>query len=172
MIHIELRWDFHVVVFQPQPHFQSLFKSGQNPSSSSSANPASGPLSYADFVVQSKSNGTAAPRRELPSKLLRTENAGAPSLKKSESVSVSFIPGGCETAQDSARRTEGGSERVQMSEATQEAGTDQKDGSCQRSDPSLSLAPKPVGSGGSIIVSPRQVCIKMHTDFGNYTVGF
>uniref|UniRef100_A0A3Q3W0F2 Protein arginine N-methyltransferase 2 n=1 Tax=Mola mola TaxID=94237 RepID=A0A3Q3W0F2_MOLML len=38
MIHIVLRWDFHVVVFQPQPHFQSLFKSGQNPSSSSSRN--------------------------------------------------------------------------------------------------------------------------------------
>lgn len=49
-----------------------------------------------------------------------------------------------------------------MSEAMQEADTDQKDG---RSDPSLSLASKPVGSGCSIIVSPRQVCIQIYTDF-------
>lgn len=131
-----------MIVFQPKSHFQSSSRGGENTSASSSAKPASAPLSYAEFIVQSKSNVGSLPDREAPS--------------KSEPASLSSAPGGCETVQDCDKCTEDGSEGVE----TQVAGTDQKEGNCQRSDQSLNLGPKPVGSGSSIIVSPRQVCIK------------
>lgn len=99
----------------------------------------------------------AAHQREAPSTGLRTE---ASSLKQSQSAPVSSAPGQCGAGQDCAEGTAGGSEGVKKSEETQVA--DQKEGSCQRSDPSPSLGPKPVGSGSSIIVSPRQVCIKLY----------
>lgn len=96
----------------------------------------------------------AAPaKRDGPPKSLRTEDVGVNNLKQSGAESVSSAPGGCETVQDCAKGTEGGSEDVKKSEGTV-AATDQKEGNCQRSDPSL--GPKPVGSGSSIIVSPRQ----------------
>ncbi|XP_074515681.1 DNA excision repair protein ERCC-1 [Sebastes fasciatus] len=148
------------------PHFQpSSSKGGQNASSSSSssakpaAEPLDQPFSYAEYIVQSKSNVAAPIHREGPSKQLRTEGAGVTSLKQSESDPVSSAPagGGCETGQeDCAKGTEGGSEGVKKSEETQVAGTHQKVGNCHGADPSLSLGPKPVGSGSSIIVSPRQ----------------
>ncbi len=169
-IFLSLRQDFRVIVLQPKPQFQPSCKGGQNPSSSSSSSakpapePGRQPRSYADYIVQSKSNVAAAPppQREGPSKLLRTEAAGstgATSVKQSESDSVSSAPGGCEKVQDCAKGTEGGSEGVKRSEETLVAGTDQKEGDCQRADPSLNQGPKPVGSGSSIIVSPRQVCL-------------
>ncbi|XP_030283889.1 DNA excision repair protein ERCC-1 isoform X1 [Sparus aurata] len=126
----------------PKSHFQSSSRGGENTSASSSAKPASAPLSYAEFIVQSKSNVGSLPDREAPS--------------KSEPASVSSAPGGCETVQDCGQCTEDGPEGVKKSEETQVAGTDQKEGNCQRSDLSLNLGPKPVGSGSSIIVSPRQ----------------
>uniref|UniRef100_A0A671Z4G4 DNA excision repair protein ERCC-1 n=1 Tax=Sparus aurata TaxID=8175 RepID=A0A671Z4G4_SPAAU len=97
----------------------SSSRGGENTSASSSAKPASAPLSYAEFIVQSKSNVGSLPDREAPS--------------KSEPASVSSAPGGCETVQDCGQCTEDGPE-----------------------DLSLNLGPKPVGSGSSIIVSPRQ----------------
>lgn len=139
-----------MIVFQPKSHFQSSSRGEENTSASSSAKPASAPLSYAEFIVQSKSNVGSLPDREAPS--------------KSEPALVSSAPGGCETVQDCGKCTEDGPEGVKKSEETQVAGTDQKEGNCQRSDLSLNLGPKPVGSGSSIIVSPRQVCIK-----NNYT---
>uniref|UniRef100_A0A8C4EX97 DNA excision repair protein ERCC-1 n=1 Tax=Dicentrarchus labrax TaxID=13489 RepID=A0A8C4EX97_DICLA len=148
----------------PKPQFQSSSKVGQNPSSSSSAKPAAEPedqpedqpLSYAQFIVQSKNNVAAPPQREGPCKLLRTEGTGVTNMEQSESPSVSSVPGGCETGQDCVKGSEGGSEGVKNSEETPVTGTDQKEGNWQRSDPSLSLGPKPAGSGSSIIVSPRQ----------------
>ncbi|XP_041807101.1 DNA excision repair protein ERCC-1 isoform X2 [Chelmon rostratus] len=92
------------------------------------------------------------PPKGCPAKLPRTESAGVTNLKQSESAAVSSAPGGCEAAQNCAKGTEGG----KKSEQTQVAGTDQREGNCQSSDPTLSLGPKPVGSGSSIIVSPRQ----------------
>ncbi|XP_076602336.1 DNA excision repair protein ERCC-1 [Chaetodon auriga] len=140
----------------PKPQFQTSFKGGQNTSASSSAKTASEPvdqpLSYAEYIVQSKNNVAGPPQRGCPSKLPRTDGAGVTNLKQSESASVSSAPGGCEAADDCAKGTEG----EKKSEETQVAGTDQKEVNCQRSDPSLSLGPKPVGSGSSIIVSPRQ----------------
>ena len=42
-------------------------------------------------------------------------------------------------------------------------GTDQPQGADQRTEPVSVMAPKPVGSGGSIIVSPRQVSYRPWT---------
>lgn len=100
-----------------------------------------------------------AVQREGPSKLLRTEGAGVANLKAD---SLSSAPGGCETVQDCAKGTGDGHEGVKKSEETQVAGTEQKEGNGQTSDPNLNLGPKAVGSGSSIIVSPRQVCINMY----------
>lgn len=132
---------------QPKPHFQSSSKRDATPSTSSAAKPApeSGDqaLSYAEFVVQRKEN--------LSSKLPGTEDVVTnPEYSKSASVSSA-------TAKNCAERTEGESEVVQKSETSLEAGTERKEESCQKSDLSLGLGPKPVGSGSSIIVSPRQV---------------
>ena len=143
---------FHVIVFtfQPKPQFQPSFKGGVNSSSTSSTKPVEQPLSYAEYIVQSKSNVAPAAQREGPSKLPRAEAAGGTSLKAASPVSSA--PGGCETVQGSG---DDGHEETQV------AGSEQKEGNCQTSDPSLNLGPKAVGSGSSIIVSPRQVCINM-----------
>lgn len=144
----------HVTVFQPKPQFLPSSKGGQT---ASSAKPAPGtvdqPLSYAEYIVHSKSN--------VADHLQKSEGAGANSLKQNESGSFSFPTGASETAQDCVKGTEGGPEGVKKSEGTQVTGTEQKDSHCQRSDPSLNLGPKPVGSGSSIIVSPRQVNIRI-----------
>ncbi|XP_026231528.1 DNA excision repair protein ERCC-1 [Anabas testudineus] len=142
----------------PKPQFIPSSKGEQKASTASSAKSAPGtvdqPLSYAQYVVQSKSNVADPPQRPAPSKLPTSEGAAVSSLKQNETGSLSFSTGRSETAQDSVKVTEGGSEGVKTSEETQVADTEQKDS--QKSDPSLSLGPKPVGSGSSIIVSPRQ----------------
>lgn len=147
----------------PKPQFQASSKGGQNTSASNSCstNPANEtvdqPISYADYVVQSKSSVAGPPQRVGPSKLLRTEGDGDSNLKQSDSDSVRSAPGLCETVQDPAKGTEDGSDGAKNSEKTQvDDGTHQEEGNCQRSYPSLNLGPKPVGSGSSIIVSPRQ----------------
>ncbi|CAK6978213.1 DNA excision repair protein ERCC-1 [Scomber scombrus] len=100
------------------------------------------PLSYAQYIVQSKNHVPAAPQRDgSSSKLLRTEGEGGTSLKQSESATER-----CEIG------TESGSDGAEKSKETQVTGTDHTEGTCQ----SLSLGPKPVGSGNCIIVSPRQ----------------
>ncbi|XP_068428856.1 DNA excision repair protein ERCC-1 [Clinocottus analis] len=147
----------------PKPQFQSSSKGGQSTSgsTSSSAKPASEPvgehLSYAEYIVRSKSNVAAPTQKEgSSSKLLNTEGAGVTNRKQSESDSGSSAPGVCETLQGHAEGGEGGSGGVKNSEDLQVAGTHQKEGNGQRSDPSLNQGSKPVGSGSSIIVSPRQ----------------
>ncbi|XP_047457026.1 DNA excision repair protein ERCC-1 [Mugil cephalus] len=141
----------------PKPQFQSSSKGGQN-SDASTTKPVPGsaaqPLSYAEYVVQSKSNVAAAPQRDGSSKPLRTEGAGDAGLKQTEPVSSATER--CETFKESAKGTDVRAEEDKMSEEVQLVGTDQKEGSCQKSDPTLSLGPKPLGSGSSIIVSPRQ----------------
>ncbi|KAE8299420.1 DNA excision repair protein ERCC-1 [Larimichthys crocea] len=120
----------------PKPQFQSSSTGGQNTSAKPASEPVDQPLSYADFIIQSKSNV-----REGPSKPLRAEAAAATNLKQSESASVSSATGGCETAQDCSKG-------VKKNEDT----LVQKEGNGQ----SISLGPKQMGSGSSIIVSPRQ----------------
>ncbi|XP_054471587.1 DNA excision repair protein ERCC-1 [Anoplopoma fimbria] len=146
----------------PKPQFQPSSKGGQNTSDSTSASakpasvPVEQPVSYAEYIVQSKSNVAAPLQREGSSKPLKTVVAEGTNQKKSESDSVSSASGGCETPQDCAEGSEGGSEGVKKSDDPLVAGSHQKEGNCQRSDPIPNLGPKPVGSGSSIIVSPRQ----------------
>lgn len=131
----------------PRPQFQPSFKGGENTSGSAASSakaasePVERPFSYADYIVQSKRTVAAPAQTERCSKLLQKSLC--------ESDPVSSASGRCEG--------EGGSEGDEKSEDPQVAGTHQKEGNGHpRSDPSPSLGPKPVGSGSSIIVSPRQ----------------
>lgn len=140
--------DFHSIVLQPRPQFQPSFKGGENTSGSAASSakaasePVERPFSYADYIVQSKRTVAAPAQTERCSKLLQKSLC--------ESDPVSSASGRCEG--------EGGSEGDKKSEDPQVTGTHQKEGNGHpRSDPSPSLGPKPVGSGSSIIVSPRQV---------------
>lgn len=122
------------------------------------------PLSYAEYAVQGKRNAPAPapPQRGDSSKPLRPEGGEAASLRKGESDSVPSEAGRCETSQKCVKGDESGSDEVKKSEKSSMAGTDQREGISQTSDPTLSLGPKPVGSGNCIIVSPRQVCFKIY----------
>ncbi|XP_037542312.1 DNA excision repair protein ERCC-1 [Nematolebias whitei] len=137
----------------PKPQFQS--SSGQQnstPSTASTIKPAAKQvqtLSYAEYIVQSKSNVAAVPQRDSSSQELRSEGAGLCGLKQGDSES-SIKGGGCETDQDYVKDIEAQPERVKKSEETLMA-----EGNFQKSNPSVK-GPKPVGSGSSIIVSPRQ----------------
>uniref|UniRef100_A0AAQ4RP02 ERCC1-like central domain-containing protein n=1 Tax=Gasterosteus aculeatus aculeatus TaxID=481459 RepID=A0AAQ4RP02_GASAC len=131
----------------PRPQFQPSFKGGENTSGSAASSakaasePVERPFSYADYIVQSKRTVAAPAQTERCSKLLQKSLC--------ESDPVSSASGRCEG--------EGGSEGDKKSEDPQVTGTHQKEGNGHpRSDPSPSLGPKPVGSGSSIIVSPRQ----------------
>ncbi|KAG7501551.1 DNA excision repair protein ERCC-1 [Solea senegalensis] len=145
----------------PKPQFLSSSK-GQVASASSVSSAESAtvsvdqPLSYAQYIVQSKHGvAAAAPQREPPPpKLPRSDDTDVTSLK--ESGSISSATDGFEAVQDCTKRTECGSKGVQTTEETQVVGTDQTEVKCQKSDAGLSLGPKPVGSGSSIIVSTRQ----------------
>lgn len=138
----------------PKPQFVPSSKSGQNNSSSPGSLAVSAPgfvdqpLSYAEYIVQSNKNVAAPPQRECPSKLPRAEDAGVTSQKHSESASITSSTRTSETVPNCAEGI--------TSEKRQAIDSDHKEGNCQRSGPSLSLGPKPVGSGSSIIVSPRQ----------------
>lgn len=151
--HWGVKWDFNVTVFQPQ--FESLFKKGQT-SETSSIKPSSEHLSYAQFIVQSKSNAAAAPPREGPSNLPTTEDAAETNLNQKEAASASCAPGGHQRVQEMEKDG-----FTKLSEAPPENSTKHNDGTC--SDPSHPQGPKPVGCGSSIVVSPRQVGIKMIT---------
>ncbi|XP_041857874.1 DNA excision repair protein ERCC-1 [Melanotaenia boesemani] len=138
----------------PKPLFQPISKGQQNTTtsvaSSATSVPKSAdqPLSYAEYIVQSKNNVAAAPQKDVLCKLVRTEDAGVTSLRQEAQDSVPSSAGNCETVKDCFQT---GAEDVKSSQKKQE-----DEGNCQTSDTSPSLCPKPVGSGSSIIVSPRQ----------------
>uniref|UniRef100_A0A3Q0RP85 DNA excision repair protein ERCC-1 n=1 Tax=Amphilophus citrinellus TaxID=61819 RepID=A0A3Q0RP85_AMPCI len=118
---------------------------GPSTSTATTTKPVAQPLSYAEYIVQSKSNAAAASHKNAASKPPRSEGAEVTGVRQSERTSVSPTTGKCETVQDLAKEPQ-----VKTSKGTQEAGTGQK------SESGISLGPKPVGSGSSIIVSPRQ----------------
>ncbi|XP_037344139.2 DNA excision repair protein ERCC-1 [Pungitius pungitius] len=147
----------------PKPQFQPSFKRGENTSGATSSSaeaasePVDRPLSYADYIVQSKNTVAAPAQTQGCSKLLKSVCAGVTNRKQNESDSVSSASGGCETLQVLAEGGEGESEGDKKSEDPQVAATHQKEGNGDpRPDPSPGLGPKTVGSGSSIIVSPRQ----------------
>lgn len=93
--------------------------------------------------------------------MARAEDAEETNVIQKESASVSCVPGGLQRVQDPARFTEDGFNRLQSSEVTQNS-TQHIEGTRSRSDPNLPQGPKPVGSGSSIVVSPRQVCMEIN----------
>lgn len=146
-----------------KPLFQPSSKESQ--SSQSSAQPATQPtLSYADFIVKNKSSEGASrlpfgPQQKSTSKGSATsgteeehsslkhgcEVPSAPIVLPTsstelsqETAGVTIVPSGLDDLQD----------KMTTKEQTPVEG--------QRSEPGLSLGPKPVGSGNSIIVSVRQ----------------
>lgn len=140
-----------MTVFQPKPQFQLSSNGGPSTSAAAASKPAQSgapPLSYAEYIVQSKSNAAAASHRNTASNLPRSESAEVTGVRQSEPASVSPTTGKREIVQDLAKGPQ-----VETRKETREAGTGQK------SEAGISLGAKPVGSGSSIIVSPRQVCI-------------
>lgn len=140
----------------PKPHFQPSVK-GQITSSSESApeveagagaGAGAGAFSYAEYIVQSKSSAAGAPQTDGSSRPLRTRGAGDSAPDTASSVSVE-----CGQDPDSAS---GSGDRPGPSNPCTETPAPTEWGSCRKPDPSLSLGPKPVGSGSSIVVSPRQ----------------
>lgn len=135
-----------MICLQLKPHFQaaSSCKGQQDPSASegSSVNHppklVQQPLSYAEYIVQSKGSVVTVPKN-FPSRV----------LKHGEPYSTSSTT----TDQDSVKETDVPPRDLERNEELSVG-----DESCPKSDPSLIPGPKPVGSGSSIIVSPRQVC--------------
>lgn len=168
-----------------KPLFQPSSKAGQSAAAAASSSSsttsettaqlvplsAGQPLSYAEFIVQSKGHAPlrvpSAPQRVELSRVaagtgtgIDTETGslkqgpsqGGPDVTSSSSVE-------CERPQDQAQGTKdlgsGGPPGVTEGEEGQRAGTEQGEG--QGSEGSNILGhPKLVGSGNSIIVSPRQ----------------
>lgn len=127
----------------PKPQFKTSSNKELSTavSSASVSLPANPPLSYAQYIVQSKSNVTAPAQRDS-SRSLRSEDT---EVTSSALCSASRV---CETLEDCGKRTD---------DESKDAGqTERKDEGGQKSDPSQNVGPKPVGSGSSIIVSPRQ----------------
>ncbi|XP_028249506.1 DNA excision repair protein ERCC-1 [Parambassis ranga] len=130
----------------PKPQFQPSSRAQQTTSdSASTAAAVDQPLSYAHYIVQNKSNVSDVSRRDGPSRLTSKDTA---LTSLTESGSVSSDTESCKPDQDV---TEGNDDTTR--EKTQEATTDHREDG-QKSDPNQ--GPKPVGSGSSIIVSPRQ----------------
>lgn len=127
----------------------SLFKAkdGQvETSSAQSAPPAPGqPLSYAEFVVQTK-NRALQGAAHGPEKQSRNDAAGQSSVNTagSRSVSTSSTDSGKPETEQQAPA------KVSTEDQTKEEG---------QSSESCIVPPHLLGSGNSIIVSPRQVCI-------------
>uniref|UniRef100_A0A3P9JYK7 DNA excision repair protein ERCC-1 n=1 Tax=Oryzias latipes TaxID=8090 RepID=A0A3P9JYK7_ORYLA len=128
-----------------KPHFQaaSSCKGQQDPSASEGGSSVNHPpklvqqpLSYAEYIVQSKGSVVTVPKN-FPSRV----------LKHGELYSTSSTT----TDQDSVKETD-----VPPRDLERNKELSVGDESCPKSDPSLIPGPKPVGSGSSIIVSPRQ----------------
>ncbi|XP_029968385.1 DNA excision repair protein ERCC-1 [Salarias fasciatus] len=142
----------------PKPHFQPSVK-GQT---TSSAEPApEQPLSYAEYIVQSKCRAAGAPQTDGSSRPLRAGGgaggAGGSALGQSQAEAPAPVSAGCGQGQDSAAESEAQPDHCDSGAEPPLPGADPKEGgSCQKPDPSLSLASKPLGSGSSIVVSPRQ----------------
>ncbi|XP_061648792.1 DNA excision repair protein ERCC-1 isoform X1 [Phyllopteryx taeniolatus] len=126
----------------PKKHFQPSKTVGQSKTDASPSPAKEGqPLSYAQYIIKAKAQGSAPPQRDGSSQMLRPEAGEAPtiaSLRQSEPDAVPTAEG------------KSGGNQVTKSEETRGSGAGQREVNCP------SLGPKPTGSGSSIIVSPRQ----------------
>lgn len=135
----------------PKSHFQSSVK-GQVTSSSNSAPQQL--LSYAEYIVNSKTSAAGARQTDGSSRSLRTGAAGGSAAGQSQPDPGLPLSAGCEPDQDSAVGSEALPGPSDPPADACQSGTETKEVSCRKPDPSL--GPKPVGSGSSIVVSPRQ----------------
>lgn len=127
----------------PRPQFK-LTANGEPSTGVSSASvplPADQPGSYAQYIMNSKSNSTAPAQKDCSYKLPRTDASEVTNVASSTGKDY-------EKFEDCTKKTD---------EEFRNAGqADVQDERVQRSDTSQNVCPKPVGSGSSIIVSPRQ----------------
>uniref|UniRef100_A0A6Q2XBD9 DNA excision repair protein ERCC-1 n=1 Tax=Esox lucius TaxID=8010 RepID=A0A6Q2XBD9_ESOLU len=153
-------------IFTVKPLFQPSSKAGQSASSSSTLSettapqPAGQPLSYAEFIVQRK--GFAPPPQKEGLSRVTANGTGSTtatsSLKQGPCTETQAGPDrasapsvGKERNQDQPMGTDG----LGCSGGGTPVGTEGEEG--QRSEgTNILVHPKPVGSGNSIIVSPRQ----------------
>lgn len=139
--------------FLPKQHFQPSTTVGQSKTNARSSPVKEGqPLSYAQYIIKAKAQGAVPLQRDESNEMLTSEIGGAPNnarLRQSESDAVPGMSGGDE---------------MMKSEETQGSGCGQRDVNCP------SLGAKPSGSGSSIIVSPRQVCIRRNISYVVTTV--
>ncbi|XP_067115569.1 DNA excision repair protein ERCC-1 isoform X2 [Osmerus mordax] len=169
-----------------KPLFQPSSKAGLTVStkSESSYQPvpplsAGQPQSYAEFVVQSSSHARHPPPR-LPSNLHNEDGVSRATADNAERITGDElatsrpgpsleVPGGsdmgsssavgsvkpCEALREAGGGSDGGGPPGGEQEEGRGAGRDQQQAEGHKVGPS-SLGPRPVGSGNSIIVSPRQ----------------
>ncbi|KAM9804935.1 DNA excision repair protein ERCC-1 [Neosynchiropus ocellatus] len=135
----------------PKQQFQPSSKAGQaNPTSAASGGTsAPQPLSYAEYIIQNKNKVQApAPQRDVCPQPKTHDLKETVGLEQRVAEAV-------QTGDDdltSEKVIASGMDVAKKTGEAKVAGADVKDG--QKSDPCL--APKPVGFGSSIIVSPRQ----------------
>ncbi|XP_029935954.1 DNA excision repair protein ERCC-1 [Myripristis murdjan] len=150
-----------------KPQFQPSSIGGPSTSATSGSAPQSAgqPLSYAQYIVQSKVSSN--PHTERTTKPVQCVGAGADTVKQAANTQYlqsgagagASASRGCVTPQVSAGGISNGESAPLGGEKREEGemtGADQIQTEGQRSEPGLNLGPKPVGSGSSIIVSPRQ----------------
>ncbi|XP_072288444.1 DNA excision repair protein ERCC-1-like [Eucyclogobius newberryi] len=114
----------------PKPQFKSSSNRDETSGESSTPAPAQQPLSYAEYVIHSKISSTDGPSSKLPG------------------------PGDCAKGLNSApSEEEKDGEMLQDCTRTTEEANDE---GVQKTSSIHVSGPKPVGSGSSIIVSPRQ----------------
>ncbi|CAN9497850.1 unnamed protein product [Ophioblennius macclurei] len=144
----------------PKSHFQASVKGQITPSSESAPEQ---PLSYAEYIVQSKNRATGAPQTDASASSSsssrpphRAGAAGVCSVPgQSQSDPPAPVSAGCAQVQDRAAESEVQPDRSGSDSAL--LGKDPTEGgSGRKPDPSPSLGCKPVGSGSSIVVSARQ----------------
>lgn len=129
----------------------SLFKAKDGQVEASSVPAPGQPLSYAEFVVQSKNRGLQGPahgsEKQISAAQSRNDAAGQSSVNTagSGSISTSFTDSG-----EKNKTEQQGPAEVPTEDQTKEEG---------QSLESCIIPPHLLGSGNSIIVSPRQVCI-------------
>ncbi|XP_068185739.1 DNA excision repair protein ERCC-1 [Antennarius striatus] len=129
----------------PKPQFQSSSRGGPDTSKPVS-DPVDQPVSYAEFIVHSRSNAASAPRRDGTSGHLQLRTGGAGGIDRKQTETHGSKVTGVEP------------EITKENERTRDSVSDQKEENTPNTDggPSLTAGPMPVGSGSSIVVSPRQ----------------
>ncbi|KAM9802774.1 DNA excision repair protein ERCC-1 [Syngnathus typhle] len=127
----------------PKPHFQPSVTVGQS-KSNASASPGkeTQPLSYAQYIIKAKAQGSAVPRCDGSSEMPTSKIDGATTTTCPRQSEPDPLP---------PKVGPSGGDEVTKNEETLGSGP-----SGQREINCPSLGPKPAGSGSSIIVSSRQ----------------